>query len=104
MKNGESEMSIWQNHEQRITTLEVTISGLTTKMDSVERTVRDGNEKAEKKLDTIDQRLMDEFFHKKRTNHNNSWALALKIGGGLLGGGGIIYALYDIISKTIIGG
>ncbi|MBS4207499.1 hypothetical protein [Bacillus sp. FJAT-50079] len=36
-------MPIWQNHEQRITTLEVTMSGLTNKMDSVERTIKEGN-------------------------------------------------------------
>ena len=61
-------MPIWQNHEQRITTLEVTMSGLSQKMDNVEKTIKEGNEKQENKLDEINQRLFDEFFHKKRVN------------------------------------
>ncbi|MCM3396497.1 hypothetical protein M3638_01435 [Oceanobacillus profundus] len=91
-------MPIWQNHEQRITTLEVTMTGISSKMDSVEKTVKDGNDKAERKLDTIDNRLMDEFFQKKRTTHENKWALI----GKLLGAGGIIYLLFDLVVSKLI--
>lgn len=89
---------IWQNHEQRITTLEVTMSGISQKMDSVEKTVREGNEEQKKKLDTIDQRLLDEFFYKKRSNHDNKWQMAGKI----LGAGGIIYVVFDLVISKFI--
>jgi hypothetical protein len=92
------DMPIWQNHEQRITTLEVTMTGLSNKIESVENTVRDGNKKAEEKLDVIDNRLMDEFFHKKRTNRENIWGLF----GKLLGAGGIIYLLFDLVFSRFI--
>lgn len=92
------DMTIWQNHEQRITTLEITMTGLASKMDSVERTVKDGNEEQKKKLDTIDGRLLDEFFYKKRSTHDNKWQLLGKV----LGAGGILYLLFDLfISKFI---
>ncbi len=90
-------MTIWQNHEQRITTLEVTMSGLSQKMDNVERTIKEGNEKQENKLDEINQRLFDEFFHKKRVNLSNSWKLMLT----LIGGGSFLYLL---VEKIFLGG
>lgn len=86
-------MPIWQNHEQRITALEVTMTGLASKMDSVEKTVKEGNEEQKKKLDTIDQRLLDEFFYKKRSNHDNKWQMLGKV----LGAGGIVYLLFEFI-------
>lgn len=100
MMTNEEEMDnmpIWQNHEQRITTLEVTMSGLSQKMDNVEKTIKEGNEKQENKLDEINQRLFDEFFHKKRVNLSNSWKLMLT----LIGGGSFLYLL---VEKIFLGG
>lgn len=100
MMTNEEEMDnmpIWQNHEQRITTLEVTMSGLSQKMDSVEKTIKEGNEKQENKLDEINQRLFDEFFTKKNLNLSNWWKLLFT----LLGGGSFFYLL---IEKIILGG
>ncbi len=91
------DMPIWQNHEQRITTLEVTMSGLSQKMDSVEKTIKDGNEKQETKLEEINQRLFDEFFTKKKLNLSNWWKLLFT----LLGGGSFFYVLID---KIFLGG
>src|SRR5690606_7771534 len=89
MPNNEEmeNMTIWQNHEQRITTLEVNMTGLVSKMDSVEKAVKEGNEEQKKKLDTIDNRLLDEFFHKRRVNLSNGWKFLFT----LLGGGSFLY-------------
>ena len=91
-------MPIWQNHEQRITALELTMTGLSAKMDNVENTVRDGNQKAHEKLETIDNRLMEEFFQKRKTNRDNTWGLIGKI----FGTGGIIYIIFDLVISRFL--
>lgn len=101
MKNGDVEgMPIWQNHEQRITAIEVNMSNLKGEFKDVKEMISSGNVKQEEKLDAIDSRLMDEFFHKKRTNHTNGWNLLLKISGGIVGGGSFLYLMIE----KIIGG
>ena len=85
------EMPIWQNHEQRITELEVTIKGLSNKMDSVERTVREGNKEQKELLNKINNRMVDEFFTKKTLNLSNAWKLIFAI----FGGGGILYLIIE---------
>ncbi|MGY0692998.1 hypothetical protein ACW2QC_09445 [Virgibacillus sp. FSP13] len=87
------DMSIWQNHEQRITTLEVTMSGLSSKMDNVENTVKESNKEQKELLNTINNRMVDEFFSKKKINLNNGWKLLFT----LLGGGSFIYLLIEKI-------
>jgi len=100
MKNGDVEgMPIWQNHEQRITTMEVNMTNLKGEFQEVKEMIERGNKKSEEKLDAIDSRLMDEFFTKKRVTHETRSKIYLKVAGGLLGGGGVMYALYDIITK-----
>ncbi len=89
-------MPIWQNHEQRITTLEVTIQGISHKMDNVERTIKEGNNEQKEMLNTINNRMMEEFFTKKNINFSNWWKLVFT----LLGGGSFLYVLI----KEIIGG
>lgn len=86
-------MPIWQNHEQRITTLELTMTGLSSKMDSVEKTVREGNDEQKKMLDMINNRMVEEFFHKKRINLSNGWKLLIT----LIGGGSFFYLLLEKI-------
>lgn len=49
---------IWQNHEQRITALEVTMTRLSSKMDSVENMVVEGNNEQKKMLNTINNRMV----------------------------------------------
>lgn len=87
------DMPIWQNHEQRITTLEVTMTGLSSKMDSVEKTVKEGNDEQKALLNTINNRMVDEFFHKKRVNLSNGWKLLIT----LISGGGFLYLLIEKI-------
>lgn len=91
------DMPIWQNHEHRITTLEVNMHGLSKQMDSVEETIKDGNKKQEEKLDMINNRMVDEFFKKKTINLNNGWKLLFT----LIGGGSFLYL---IIEKIFLGG
>lgn len=87
------DMPIWQNHEQRITALEVTMSGLSSKMDSVESTVKESNKEQKELLNTINNRMIDEFFTKKRISFSNGWKLLFT----LLGGGGFLYLLVENI-------
>ncbi|GIN21403.1 MAG TPA: hypothetical protein DEO65_11755 [Bacillus bacterium] len=70
---------IWQNHEQRITALEVTMTGLSSKMDSVENMVKEGNNEQKKILNTINNRMKEEFFYKKLSNHDNNWQILGKV-------------------------
>lgn len=84
-------MPIWQNHEQRITKLEFAMSGLSDKMDKVEDTIKEGNKEQKELLDTINTRMVDEFFGRKRINLSNGWKLVF----ALFGGGGFVYLLID---------
>ncbi|WP_277680201.1 hypothetical protein [Gracilibacillus dipsosauri] len=90
-KEDVDNMPIWQNHEQRISRLEITMTGLSDKMESVERTVRKGNDEQKELLNTINNRMVDEFFKKKTINLNNGWKLLFS----LIGGGGFLYLLIE---------
>jgi len=90
-------MPIWQNHEQRITTLEVTTANIKSEFTEIKDKIDKGNTEQSKKLEVIDNRLMDEFFNKKNRNHENIWKLILKVTGALLGAGSFIYLLVDKI-------
>lgn len=96
-------MPIWQNHEQRITSLEVTTSTINRdfedmrkRFDDVEGKIEKGNEDQSKKLEVIDKRLMDEFFNKKNTNRDNKWKLILAV----VGGGGVGYLVIEKIIEV----
>lgn len=88
-------MPIWQNHEQRITTLEVTTANIKSEFTEIKDKIDRGNTEQSRKLEVIDNRLMDEFFNKKNRNHENIWKLILKVAGALLGAGSFIYLLID---------
>lgn len=90
-KDKMNDLPIWQNHEQRITELEVTIKGLSNKMDSVERTVKEGNKEQKDMLTMINNRMVDEFFTKKTLNLSNAWKLLFAI----FGGGGLLYLIIE---------
>lgn len=90
-----NDMPIWQNHEQRITALEVTMSGVSEKMDRVDATIRDGNKEQKEMLDKINTRMVDEFFGRKKTDHKYKWKIISAIVGGMLGGGGLFYVVLD---------
>ena len=92
-KRDVEDMPIWQNHEQRITTLEVTMTGLANKMDKVESTIKEGNKEQKDMLNTINNRMVEEFFDKKKINLANGWKLLFT----LLGTGGLLYLLIDKI-------
>lgn len=86
-----TEMPIWQNHEQRITALEINMNGISDKMESVEKTIKEGNKEQKEMLSTINNRMVDEFFKKKKINLSNGWKLLFT----LLGGGSVIYLVID---------
>jgi len=87
--------NIWQNHEQRITTLEVITGDMQREFKEVKEIINKGNDEQTKKLEKIDSRLMDEFFQKARTTRDNVWKLVFKIGGGFVGAGSFIYILIE---------
>lgn len=96
MDKQKEDMPIWQNHEQRITALEVTMSGLSSKMDEVNKTVKESNREQKELLNTINNRMVDEFFSKKKINLSNGWKLLFT----LLGGGSFLYLLIEqLITK-----
>lgn len=88
---------ILQDHERRITTLENTMNMIVPKMESVENTVKMGNDEQKRKLDVIDQKLMDEFFKKKSTTQENIWKAVLI----LLGGGSFLYLAIDKLISSL---
>src|SRR5690625_2960351 len=90
-KEDVDNMRIWQNHEQRITSLEITMTGWSDKMESVERTARKGKDEQKELLNTINNRMGDEFFKKKTINLNNGWKLLFS----LIGGGSFLYLLIE---------
>lgn len=90
-------MPIWQNHEHRITTLEVTTANIKSEFTEIKDKIDRGNTEQSKKLEVIDNRLMEEFFSKKNRNHENLWKLVMKVTGALLGAGSFIYLLIDKI-------
>lgn len=88
-------MPIWQNHEQRITTLEVTTANIKNEFTEIKEKIDKGNTEQSKKLEIIDKRLMDEFFNKKNRNHENLWKLILKVTGAFIGAGSFIYLVIE---------
>lgn len=85
------DMPIWQNHEQRITTLEVITSNMQGEFKEVKDKIDAGNKDQSKQLELINKRLFEEFFPKKASERNNKW----KFWTTILGGGGLIYLLVD---------
>ena len=87
--------NIWQNHEQRITTLEVITGDMQREFKEVKEIINKGNKDQTDRLEQIDKRLMEEFFHKTRTTRDNVWKLIFKIVGSLVGAGSFIYILIE---------
>ena len=88
-------MPIWQNHEQRITALEVITRDMQREFKEVKEIINKGNDEQTKKLEKIDSRLMDEFFQKARTTRDNVWKLVFKIVSSVVGAGSFIYILIE---------
>ena len=88
-------MPIWQNHEQRIATLEVITGDMQREFKEVKEIINKGNKDQTDRLEQIDKRLMDEFFQKARTTRDNVWKLIFKIVGSLVGAGSFIYILIE---------
>lgn len=93
-------MPLWQDHEQRITALEITTKNIQGEFKEVKDKIDRGNREQSDRLKTIDDRLMNEFFNKKYRNHKYGWKLLIKIVGGIVGGGGLLYLLIE----KLIGG
>jgi len=95
MEDEIENMPIWQNHEQRIATLEVITGDMQREFKEVKEIINKGNKDQTDRLEQIDKRLMDEFFHKTRTTRDNVWKLIFKIVGSLVGAGSFIYILIE---------
>lgn len=101
------DMPIWQNHEQRITALEVTTSNIQSEFKEVKEMINKGNTEQNKKLEVIDKRLMDEFFKERQAdkeseleNKKHKWIFATKVVTALVGGGGFIYLVVEKIMEA----
>jgi hypothetical protein len=87
MEKEPYDMPLWQNHEQRITALEVTQANMKHEFKEIKDAINNGNDTQLKKLDEMNNRLFDEFFQKKKINLSNGWKLLIT----LLGGGSFLY-------------
>lgn len=96
-----TDMPIWQNHEQRITALEVNYTGLTDKIDRVDNSIKEGNKEQKELLDKINNRMVDEFFGKRKKETEHKLDIRKKVvtsvAGGLVGGGGVVYFIVEKI-------
>lgn len=88
-------MPVWQNHEHRITALEVTMTGMSNKLDSVENTVKEGNREQKEMLAMINNKMVEEFFGRKKATHDTKLKIYAKVISGLVGGGSFLYLLFD---------
>src|SRR5690625_7663145 len=86
-----------KTHEKRITKIKVMTSNIKNEFNEIKNKIDEGNAAQSKKLETIDKRLMDEFFKRKNRNHENTWKLILKVTGAILGAGSFIYLLIEKI-------
>src|SRR5690625_6053276 len=66
-----TDMPIWQNHEQRITTLEVTTANIKNEFTEIKDKIDRGNTEQSKKLEIIDKRIMEENFKRKKKNNKS---------------------------------
>lgn len=96
-----SDMSIWQDHEKRITTLELTTADMRQEFKEVKDKIDDGNSEQIKKLDSFYTRLADDFFQSKQNNAKYKWKFATKFVGALIGGGGIVYLIIEKIMEAM---
>jgi len=95
-----NDMPIWQNHEQRITALEVTTANIKNEFTEIKDKIDQGNAAQSQKLDRFYEKMTNEFFKKKSRNHENTWKLILKVTLSLIGSGSFIY----LIIEKILGG
>jgi len=95
MEDEMENMPIWQNHEQRLATLEVITGDMQREFKEVKEIINKGNKDQTDRLEQIDSRLMDEFFQKARTTRDNVWKLVFKIVGSVVGAGSFIYILIE---------
>ncbi|WP_277680088.1 hypothetical protein [Gracilibacillus dipsosauri] len=91
MEKETHDMPIWQNHEQRITALEVTQANMKHEFKEIKDAINHGNITQLKKLDEMNNRLFEEFFAKKKINLSNGWKLLFTV----LGGGSFLYLLIE---------
>ncbi|GGB26970.1 hypothetical protein GCM10011409_00310 [Lentibacillus populi] len=91
------DMPIWQDHERRITTLENTFAGYSTKMDSVEKKMGDVERKIDDQWGEQKQLLNTLIEHHLSTNKiklSNFWKMILNVTGA---GGLIITVIYALV-------
>lgn len=92
-------LNVLQDHEGRIARQEEFNKNLYTEMKELKAVINEGNRDASEKLDIINNKLLDEHLHLRRNTHETRNSLYLKIAGGFIGTGGVLYALYDIIIR-----
>lgn len=94
---------VLQDHENRLTKQEEYQKNLHSEMKEIKTVINDGNKKAEEKLDQINGRLMDEFLLMKRSSHETKNKVIIKVIGSLVGGGSILYVIFDLLINRMGG-
>lgn len=111
-ENGRDEnMPIWQNHEQRITTLEATFAGFSHRIRAVDKKMEEMETSSEKRWKSIEKKLdegndeqkellntlISHHLETKKMKVSNFWQVIINITGtgGLLIA--IVYAIVQLI-------
>lgn len=94
-----SDMPVWQNHEQRITALEITTANISNDFKEVKEKIDAGNDEQTKKLESFYERLADDFFATNREKRSYKWKFATKVIAALVGSGGILYIIIENIME-----
>ena len=105
--------SMVQDHEKRIIALEQSYSTLSNKMQAVETgqmrientLLRESQEQKElinkqrSEQDELFGTLVEHTLGIKKTNNTKRWELFVIVAGGLVSGGGILFALFQLFVK-----
>lgn len=84
-ERGVEEMPIWQNHENRITTIEVNQDNISQQMNGLERVVKDESKEQKALLN----KLIEHHLDTNKMKLSSFWKLVLNI----TGAGGLFMAL-----------
>lgn len=92
------------DQEGRIAKVEHKTDDLIEEFKGIKDLISEGNKDQSLKLDLIHDRMLDEFFVKKRSIHDTKMSIYAKSIGVVVGSGGILYVIWEFVASKFIGG
>lgn len=89
-ERGVDDVTIWQNHENRITTIEVNQENISQQMNGLERVVKEESNEQKALLN----KLIDHHLNTNKLKLSNFWKMILNMTGA---GGILAVTLYAIL-------